>query len=748
MLYVNDLIEWIDDVKETKVERIIWVDKNYVIAFVFDINTNKGVPCAKRISEIEEAIVEGVALKLKSDPWLKIVKENNLSNKEIEIRDRTWNIIADLVKQEPDIYDRKLRGSLVVEAIARSQKKVAKKTVYSYLRKYWQRGKTKNSLLPDYSNSGGKGKTRKYSDNIKRGRPRKYKKVEEIGEGVNITEADRKIFRIAIAKSYNNRKGNFLTTAYELMLKDNYTDEKVLDERGVIKSILIPPNLRPTIRQFRYWYDKEHRNIRKTVSSRRGSRAFELEHRAILGSSKQETIGPGSRYQIDATIADVYLVSRYNRNWIIGRPVVYTVIDVFSRMITGIYVGLEGPSWLGMMMALVNAATDKVQYCAEYGIEITEDEWLSHHIPEVILGDRGELAGKNVETSIDNLGIRIENAAPYRGDQKGIVERHFKTIHGKVKPFLPGYVDVDFAQRGGKDYRLDSKLDLDEFTRAIIYLTLDHNNNHYLNDYARETAMIIDDVMAKPKELWLWGIANRSGMLKTFSEDIIKLNLMPPGRATITAKGIKFKKLYYTCEKAAREQWFEKARSGSLGKNEKYLDISHDPRKPDYIYIRSSDGRDYEKCSIIDFEDRYLGKTWEEIEYLLAHEQLQEQKHQGHETQTKVDLMAEFENIVEKATTSTNAVQDKTLSKRERVKGIRDNRAFEKEKRREKEAFELNKDELSRPVEQMQTAKEVESKASPKEIKSDQSKQKTKSFKRQKLEALKRNRLKRSIKDE
>ena len=602
-------------------------------------------------------------------------------------------MIADLVKQEPEIYDRKLRGSFVNEAIAKSSDIIAKKTIYGYLRKYWQRGKTKNSLIPDYSNSGGKGKPRKSSNSIKRGRPRKYKKVAEIGEGINITEEDRKIFRIAISKFYNNRKGNFLTTAYELMLKDYYSEEIVFDNRGVRRSVLIPPSKRPTIRQFRYWYDKEQKNdIKKTVSSRRGSRAFNLENRAIIGTSKQETIGPGSRYQIDATIADVYLVSRYNRNWIIGRPVVYLVIDVFSRMITGVYVGLEGPSWLGMMMALVNAASDKVKYCAEYGIEITQEQWLAHHVPEVILGDRGELAGKNVETSINNLGIRIENAAPYRGDQKGIVERHFKIIHGKVKPFIPGHVDVDFTQRGGKDYRLDSKLNLDEFTKAIIYLVLEHNNNHYLNDYQRDTEMIVDDVIPKPKELWQWGIEKRSGRLKTFPEDIIKLNLMPSGRATITAKGIKFKKPCYTCDKARREQWFERARSGTLGKYEKYLDISYDPRKPEYIYIRSSDGKDYEKCSIIDFEDRYIGKTWEEIEYLLAYEQLQKQKYQGQETQTKVDLMAEFENIIEQATTSTNAVQDKSISNSKKVKGIRDNRAFEKQKRREEEAFELSKD--------------------------------------------------------
>ncbi|MDJ0742537.1 MAG: DDE-type integrase/transposase/recombinase [Xenococcaceae cyanobacterium MO_167.B27] len=737
-LYINDLIEWVEESGESTVERIVWIDENYILAFTFDINKNQGVPYPKKISEIEEAIDEGYALKLKSDPWLIIVTEEHLSEKEIEIRDRTWNIISNLVQQEPEIYDRKLRGSLVNDAIARSQGKVAKKTIYGYLRKYWQRGKTKNSLLPDYSNSGGKGKTRKYSNNIKRGRPRKYKKIAEIGKGVNITEEDRRIFRIAISKFYNNRKGNFLTTAYKLMLKEYYTEEIIFDDKGVKKSTLIPPDKQPTIRQFRYWYDKEHRDIKKTVSSRRGSRAFALEHRAILGNSQQETIGPGSRYQIDATIADVYLVSKYNRNWIIGRPVVYVVIDVFSRMITGVYVGLEGPSWLGMMMALVNAATDKVKFCAEYGIEITEEEWLAHHIPDAILGDRGELAGKNVETSINNLGIRIENAAPYRADWKGLVERHFRIIHDKVKPFLPGYVDVDFTQRGGKDYRLDSKLDLDEFTKIIIHLILQHNNHHYLPNYDREEMMITDDVQPIPRELWQWGIANRSGRLKTFPEDIVKLNLMPTDRATITAKGIKFKKLYYTSEKARKEQWFERARSRSLSKDEKYINISYDPRKPDIIYFRSSDGRDFEKCFLIDYENKYMGKNLCDIEYLFEYEKQQQQVNKGQQIQKEVDLMSEIEAIVTEAEIKTNAVQDKTLSNNQRVKGIRDNRGFEKEKRREEEAFELSQDETLEGVE------EVKSQTASSKTKS----KKTKSLKRKNLELLKKMRLERSIKEE
>lgn len=76
-----------------------------------------------------------------------------------------------------------------------------------------------------------------------------------------------------------------------------------------------------------------------------------------------------------------YLVSRFNRDNIIGRPIVYFVKDAFSRIVTGLYVGLEGPSWIGMAMTLYNAFTDKVDFCHRYGIEITEDQWPCHHLP-------------------------------------------------------------------------------------------------------------------------------------------------------------------------------------------------------------------------------------------------------------------------------------------------------------------------------------------------------------------------------
>src|SRR5699024_12652238 len=101
---------------------------------------------------------------------------------------------------------------------------------------------------------------------------------------------------------------------------------------------------------------------------------YELKYRPILSNSKLETNGPGTRFQIDATMADIYLVSSLDVNKVIGRPVMYAVLDVYSRILTVLYVGLEGPSWIGAMMALDSMVADKVEFCKQYGIDITTEQ--------------------------------------------------------------------------------------------------------------------------------------------------------------------------------------------------------------------------------------------------------------------------------------------------------------------------------------------------------------------------------------
>ena len=57
------------------------------------------------------------------------------------------------------------------------------------------------------------------------------------------------------------------------------------------------------------------------------------------------------------------------------------------------------------------------------------------HLPEIILGDRGELEGYNVNHLIEGLNITIENNPSFRPDWKGIVEKLFDTSQEKYGHF-------------------------------------------------------------------------------------------------------------------------------------------------------------------------------------------------------------------------------------------------------------------------------------------------------------------------
>lgn len=684
-LFVNQLLKWNSIKEDETIERVLWIDPDGTLFYSINIFSKDGLPVLKRTEDILNAIQTGDMVCINHDPFFRVVNESDIKEKDKLIRDKAWEIVSAIIspENEPNVYIREKRGPLVSHIV--SSHGVTYATVYKYLRKYWQRGNTKNSLLPDYYNSGGRGKSKRLGSK-KVGRPRKN--ADMIGSGINVDEHTKKIFKIAINKYLDTSKENFVTTAYYLMLKEFYAEDYKFED-GYKKSVLIPPEQIPSITQFRYWYEKEQ-NLKKSIEARKGKRKYQLQHRAVTGKSDSDVIGPGSKFQIDATIADVYLKSHYNRDWIIGRPVIYFVIDVFSRVIAGVYVGLEGPSWIGAMMALANAFSDKISFCKEYGIDISEEEWPCRHVPQAILGDRGEMESRYADTLVNGLNVRIENTPPYRADWKGIVEQAFNTMDTKVKPFLPGHIDVDFRQRGGKEYRLDAKLNIYEFTQIIIRLVLSHNNKLWMGNYDLDEMMIADDIDPVPLKIWNWGIINRSGKLKTYPSDIVKLNLLPTAKATVTENGIRFKNMYYSCDKAVREMWFEKARNKSSWKE----NIVYDPRNMDYIYIKSDDFRNFEKCSMLD-KRKYGGKTLEEIEYLDAYEKRKKETNSHSILQSKVDLISEIQNIVSEAEAATNYLADKTISKTARLKGIRDNRKNEKNENRKSEAFELGSKEIN-----------------------------------------------------
>jgi len=632
------------------------------------------MPFEIRIQELEQQIAESVLIEI-PDVYSRSFLECDISEKEKAFRDRIWDKISPIIIQEPAIYKRQSRGMLVNQLSRETGKTTA--VLHKYLKRYWRRGKNKNAFLPDFQLRGAKGKERGVSN-------KRIGRLPVYGSTVskNVDGSTKKIFIKAINKYYHTRQEHSFKAAYELMVKDFYT-QPVKQPDGTTKLELLDACEIPTLRQFRYWYSKSY-NIKEKISSRKGQSQYDLNYRPVLGKSDTDITSPGAQYQIDATVGDIYLVSQFNRTNIIGRPIIYFVVDVFSRMIAGLYVGLEGPSWTGAMMALANAAADKVAFCQSYGINISQYQWPCHYIPDTILADRGEMESKSVETLINALNIRVDNTPAFRADMKGVVEQFFKVVNTKTTVFLPGHVKPDMTQRGGKDYRLDAKLDIRQFTKVIIQCVINHNNDHFLNGYERSEGMIADGVEPIPIKLWEWGISHCSGVLRTVAEDTIKLCLMPADTALVTLKGIRFKGLYYLSEKAVTEHWFETARE----KGGYRVDISYDPRDMGQIYIRNIDGSVFEPCFLADWESKWKGKSLDELIHQQANEHAIRGESATHELQSHVDLNVEIEKIVIEAEQMAKQTVIPS-SKKERTSRIRENRADEKQQMRKNEAFVL-----------------------------------------------------------
>ncbi|WP_224984215.1 Mu transposase C-terminal domain-containing protein [Geomonas agri] len=657
--------------------------------FVIQLNGDVKLPYIREKKEIISALNSGKAIQRTIHPNTKqICADENYIDKHRHSRDRAFELIQEIVEDEPNIYFSEKRGQLVKSVVEKH--KVTKSEIYKFLYRYWVGGNTKNALLPCYDRCGAPGKDRVISTEdasgdlkngvAKRGRPSKKKKLNPDFEGVNVTEEDKKIFNIAIKLYYSKQGNRPLTAVYQKMKVHFYSIGKRF-ERGVVVNVMPPSHTVPTYGQFRYWFNKLQ-DYAETQRKRLGEKKYNLVARAILGDSTKMANGPGSLYQIDATIADVYLVSLLDPTRIIGRPVVYFVKDVFSRMVVGLYVGLESPSWTAAMMAIANTAADKVAFCAEYGIEISEHEWPCRYLCEKFVGDGGELLSINSDALVDRLNIGVANCAPYRGDLKAIVERQFGITNEKVIDWLPGAVhDIGPGER---DHRLDATLNIHQFTKLIIVMVLEHNQCQWLNDYRLDRAMIADKVDPIPLKLWNWGILNRSGHLREKTQDVIKLALMPRDTASVTEKGIYFRKMYYTCDLALREQWYVEARM----KGRWNVEVSYDIRKADIIYLIKKD-KTFETCCLVDADARFKGASVEEVQDFFEIQDIKSKVHETEAIQSSARLHAMLEAELSDARARSKDRSRPEVSNSRRVKEIKENRLVAKQQAREKEAFDL-----------------------------------------------------------
>lgn len=471
---------------------------------------------------------------LHEDKYKSVFPDTDLPEWMIVERDKRWELVRDLVGDSM-IVDKAARNRALQEKEAESG--YSRKTLLSYMWKYWVY-QSKNGLLP---------------------KARNKKSREALSE-------DEAVFRWALNKYYYTPQKQTLPVAYKMMLYARYCDEA-----GCLKESY------PTYYQFRYFF-RQHRNAVNELISRNGIRAYQRNHRPFTGSVQEYAQNIGL-YMTDATEADIYIVSTLTRKTI-GRPIIYTMVDTYSRLITGVYVGLHGGSE-ALRLLLLNTCQDKKEYCASLGIDIDEKMWPSHCLPRKIMTDRGsEFVGEALEGLCEGFGIEIENLPAYRPDLKGPVEKLFDLLQNAYKPLLKGkgVIEPDYSERGAPDYRRQSALDLEQFTRVLIKCVLYYNSEYVLESFLRTPEMIEKDVAPRAADIWRFCEEKEGGVVDAYPE---KLNfvLLPRAMGRITQRGLEVFGVYYDNPKF-------KSRFVEAGlKGKKQIQVAYNPSNISRVWV-------------------------------------------------------------------------------------------------------------------------------------------------------------------
>jgi len=669
-----------------KVIRVVFFNRVSSIIYAIDMERNRW-PYLIDVESINSLLDSGQLKTLSDDPYIIPIDEDDLSKAEIERRDRGWDIVNFIITQlerEELIYISKYREQAIKKAI--DAYSVNYSTIKNYLIKHWKGGKIRQALLPAFRLCGAKGKEKKISSK-KRGRPSK----NGTKTGVNVDNTIRKYFETGLNRYYYNERQSSLKTTYELIIKDFFTDQ-LTDHEGHTVPVIKDITQIPTYPQFLYWYKKLN-DPKKELIKRKGTRSYFQNYRTIIGSSTQDAgLGPGTLWQIDATQFDIYLVSSVNRNLIVSRPNLICVIDVYSRMIVGINISFEPfNSYTGVMMALVNSMTPKENFCLQYGITLDKGEWDVACVPQRIFADRGELNGRQIEEAIAGLGISIQNAPPYRADYKGTIEQMFLQLNLKVKPFADGIVK-NGRTRGDEEYRLKANLTIQEFTKLIIKCVLFHNNHHVL-DYVLDEMMIEAEVEKIPSKIWEYGLSNTKGQLRVLPENTIQQHLLPTDTASVTSRGVKYKKMIYASEYTLKNHWFQTARI----KGSRKIKIWYDPRDMTHIFTVNEEG-EFHKLILLDHLTKYRNKSIEEIDQVIRYEESLDSRSKEKELQAKMQLFDEIEAIVGEGRQRTKTEKDDELSKTERLRGIRENQRAERERLRKIDRSDSDENNLSEEI--------------------------------------------------
>lgn len=524
-------------------------------------------------------------------PVYMLVDEEYINKKSKNKRNENYQLIQPLIKDKDFLFEYTLL--LRSPALSRyaSRMGVNSQHIRLLLTHYWRYGQNIYGLLPAYPHSGAPGKERK-TNTVPLGKSKKNRVLPmQRASTFIVKDTDKKNIIKSLKKHHLKVGGLSLARTYRVFLMDFFRDEIELAEQENRVTCV------PSLRQFRYWGEKLVPG-REAIRTKTTESNFLLNQRAHQGSAADTRTLAGDAFEIDATVADVHLVSSLNKKNVIGRPTIYTVVDRATRMITGVHVSLYHASWRAARQALANCFMSKKHFCKLFGISITEREWPCSHVPVKLVCDNGEMIGLKPQDVVTPM-TTLEFAPSYRADRKSIVERRFGILNEGAIHSLLGSTRGGYIVKGEPSPTSRACLTLQEVTKTIILAILEHNQSIFKELAYINPLLIEHDLKMSPLNSWQISLKKSRFTARTIREDEVISRLLPPERVSITSGGLKYNNLYYECE--------DDLASAARVFGQSSCEARIDDNCVDYIYVRLDKNKPFTRHRLLEKRNIFKG---------------------------------------------------------------------------------------------------------------------------------------------
>lgn len=462
---------------------------------------------------------------------------------------------------------------------------------------------------------------------------------------------DEKNIRWSLNKFFYSKNKNSLRTAYTMMIKTKYCDGagKLLEKY-------------PSFYQFRYFYRKT-RKLQNYYISRHGLKHYQRNNRPLTGSGVQEFAYAAGVGMVDATVCDIYLIN--DAGQLVGRPVLTVCVDAYSGFCLGYSLSWEGGTY-SLRDMLLHVVSDKVEHCRKHGILIAKEEWDVNQMPGRIVSDQGSEYVGDTFGQLAELGVSITNLPTYRPELKGTVEQFFDQIQEKYKPHLKGkgVIELDFQERGSRDYRKDACITMEQFEQVIIRCILYCNTKRVIENFPFSDEMLEAKVKPYANQIWKWGQKLSGVNLIDIPVDKLILTLLPRIEGKFGRSGLRVNQLRYH-----HADYTEYYLSGKTAL------IAYNPDNASKVWM--IENSNYVRFELID--SRFKDMSYDDIESMKQKQKRLNRDVREDSLQAEIQLASQIEAI-----TGMSAAAEPT-----NIIGIRENRKKEQSRKHKDFAWEV-----------------------------------------------------------